>query len=256
MSQQDFARAMGITSGALSNIYSERSRPTANHVSGIHLAFPEVSVNWLMFGEGEMFVKSAGAKDRQSEESGASTMAVGAARIGNKVPAEVAMPIGVREDGLENLAPSSSSAVATLADTPQSQSRGDSQEQDGMPLVDFALAKKPAAVALQPDLFDVVADEGQQSSVPPVAKSRPSASSSADALSSGGGKKIESLAVAPDTLAPEVEASRLAASQQAATIALETPTSATRNIYTSQRRISEIKIFYSDGTYETFLPSR
>lgn len=56
MSQKDFADAIGITPGALSNIYSNRTNATSNHVKGIHKAFPRVNVNWLMFGEGEMYL--------------------------------------------------------------------------------------------------------------------------------------------------------------------------------------------------------
>lgn len=56
MSQKDFADAIGITPGALSNIYSNRTNATSNHVRGIHKAFPRVNVNWLMFGEGEMYL--------------------------------------------------------------------------------------------------------------------------------------------------------------------------------------------------------
>lgn len=66
MSQKDFAEAIGITPGALSNIYSNRTNATSNHVKGIHSAFPQINVNWLMFGEGEMYVS-------QSDETTSST---------------------------------------------------------------------------------------------------------------------------------------------------------------------------------------
>ena len=56
MSQKDFAEAIGIAPGALSNIYSGRTNATGNHVNGIHKAFPNINVNWLMFGEGDMYV--------------------------------------------------------------------------------------------------------------------------------------------------------------------------------------------------------
>ena len=55
MSQQDFARAIGVAPGSLSSLYSERTQPTSNYVYGIHKAFPEINVNWLMFGEGDMY---------------------------------------------------------------------------------------------------------------------------------------------------------------------------------------------------------
>lgn len=56
MTQKEFAEALGIAPGALSNIYIGRTNATGNHVKAIHRAFPQINVNWLMFGEGEMYV--------------------------------------------------------------------------------------------------------------------------------------------------------------------------------------------------------
>lgn len=55
MSQQDFANALGITPGSLSGILNERTKPTNNHTQAVHRAFPEVNINWLLFGEGNMY---------------------------------------------------------------------------------------------------------------------------------------------------------------------------------------------------------
>lgn len=60
MSQQDFAKAIGVAPGSLSSVYSERTQPTNNYVQGIHKAFPDININWLMFGEGEMYVDKSG----------------------------------------------------------------------------------------------------------------------------------------------------------------------------------------------------
>ena len=57
MSQQDFAKAIGVAPGSLSSIYSGRTQPTNNYVNGIHQAFPDININWLMFGEGDMYVE-------------------------------------------------------------------------------------------------------------------------------------------------------------------------------------------------------
>ena len=54
MSQQDFAKAIGVAPGSLSSVYSGRTEPSTNFIKGIHAAFPEVDTNWLVFGEGEM----------------------------------------------------------------------------------------------------------------------------------------------------------------------------------------------------------
>lgn len=54
LSQQDFAKAIGVSPGSLSSVYSGRTEPSANFIKGIHAAFPDVNTNWLIFGEGEM----------------------------------------------------------------------------------------------------------------------------------------------------------------------------------------------------------
>ncbi len=69
MSQKDFAEAIGIAPGALSNIYSGRTNATGNHVQGIHKAFPNINVNWLMFGEGEMYVGGGETKPENHDEN-------------------------------------------------------------------------------------------------------------------------------------------------------------------------------------------
>lgn len=54
MSQQDFAARLGISPASLSSILTGRTNPTSKHIMGIHQGFPEINVNWLMFGEGTM----------------------------------------------------------------------------------------------------------------------------------------------------------------------------------------------------------
>lgn len=55
MDQKEFAAALKISPSSLSNIFNGRSNPTSNHVSAIHRRFPEININWLMFGEGDMY---------------------------------------------------------------------------------------------------------------------------------------------------------------------------------------------------------
>lgn len=54
MSQKEFANELCIAEGTLSSIFSGRTKPSNNIVYSIHERFPEVSISWLMFGEGEM----------------------------------------------------------------------------------------------------------------------------------------------------------------------------------------------------------
>ena len=53
MSQQDFAAKLEISAASLSSIFTGRTRPTNNHVQAIHKAFPEININWILFGEGD-----------------------------------------------------------------------------------------------------------------------------------------------------------------------------------------------------------
>lgn len=59
LNQQEFSKKIRISSASISNILAGRSNPTHNHVMAIHAALPEVNVNWLMFGEGDMFGSTA-----------------------------------------------------------------------------------------------------------------------------------------------------------------------------------------------------
>ncbi len=58
MSQQNFAQFLGISSASLSSIFTGRTKPTLNHVDAIRKKFPEINLDWLMFGSGNMFLDS------------------------------------------------------------------------------------------------------------------------------------------------------------------------------------------------------
>lgn len=59
--QQDFAARLQISPASLSSIFTGRTNPTNNHVMAVHRAFPEININWLMFGEGSMLVNGINA---------------------------------------------------------------------------------------------------------------------------------------------------------------------------------------------------
>ena len=62
MSQKEFASTLCIAEGTLSGIFTGRTRPTNNIVNAIHECFPHISINWLMFGEGEMLLDGASSQ--------------------------------------------------------------------------------------------------------------------------------------------------------------------------------------------------
>lgn len=55
--QQEFAKVLQISPSTLSSIFNGRTRPTNNHTMAIHHAFPNLNINWLLFGEGQMYDK-------------------------------------------------------------------------------------------------------------------------------------------------------------------------------------------------------
>ena len=66
MSQKEFAATLCIAEGTLSGIFTGRTRPTNNIVNAIHECFPHISINWLMFGEGEMLLDGAPSQPSNS----------------------------------------------------------------------------------------------------------------------------------------------------------------------------------------------
>lgn len=55
MNQQAFAATTHISPATLSNIFSEKTRPTLAHVEAITKYFPQVSMQWLVAGIGDMY---------------------------------------------------------------------------------------------------------------------------------------------------------------------------------------------------------
>lgn len=67
LTQKEFAAKLCVAEGTLSSIFNGRTKPTNNLVNAVHTFFPEVSINWLMFGEGDMY--AAAPLDLPSAES-------------------------------------------------------------------------------------------------------------------------------------------------------------------------------------------
>ena len=67
MTQQTFADFLGISSASLSSIFNGRTKPTLNTVEAIRNKFSKISLDWLMYGNGPMFM------DQQPSPEGASS---------------------------------------------------------------------------------------------------------------------------------------------------------------------------------------
>lgn len=57
MSQQVFAQFIEMSPASLSSIFNGRTKPTLNIVEAIKKKIPDISVDWLMFGSGPMYVE-------------------------------------------------------------------------------------------------------------------------------------------------------------------------------------------------------
>lgn len=53
---RQFAEAIGIQPSGMSHILSGRNNPSLDFVMKVVKRWPEININWLMFGKGEMFV--------------------------------------------------------------------------------------------------------------------------------------------------------------------------------------------------------
>ena len=67
MTQQVFANYIGTNPATLSGIFNDRTRPTINIIESIKKKFPDISLEWLMFGEGDMY---SSAHTGEHEENG------------------------------------------------------------------------------------------------------------------------------------------------------------------------------------------
>ena len=55
MTQQVFADFLQQSPATLSSIFNHRTRPTLNIVDAIKAKIPNISIEWLLYGTGEMF---------------------------------------------------------------------------------------------------------------------------------------------------------------------------------------------------------
>lgn len=66
MTQQTFANFLGISPATLSSIFLGRTKPTLNTVESINSKFPNINLDWLMFGKGFMFNNQDDTADSSS----------------------------------------------------------------------------------------------------------------------------------------------------------------------------------------------
>ncbi len=92
MSQKEFASTLCIAEGTLSGIFTGRTRPTNNIVNAIHECFPHISINWLMFGEGDMLLDGSSSQPSEAASGQADLFTQGTAPSAEANPAPVPAP--------------------------------------------------------------------------------------------------------------------------------------------------------------------
>lgn len=118
MTQQTFANFIGISPATLSGILSERTKPTLGTVEAINNKFPNISLDWLMFGKGPMF------QEEDNGENLSSTPQDGGATI------EQALDFG--GDGMQPDLFSGAAAHGTAIPTATNRADGQSQPRRGV----------------------------------------------------------------------------------------------------------------------------
>lgn len=66
LTQQSFAQLLEISPAQLSGIYNGRTKPTLNIVDAIHRKFPQVRIEWLLYGLPPMYVSDATSVNGES----------------------------------------------------------------------------------------------------------------------------------------------------------------------------------------------
>ena len=69
MTQQVFADFLDQSPATLSSIFNGRTRPTLNIVDAIRMKIPDINIEWLLYGTGDMYVTHP--SDKNEENSGA-----------------------------------------------------------------------------------------------------------------------------------------------------------------------------------------
>lgn len=69
MTQQEFSDYIGLAPATLSSIFNGRTRPTLNVVEALKKKIPNISIDWLMFGSGDMFLPSQGDESEFDQSS-------------------------------------------------------------------------------------------------------------------------------------------------------------------------------------------
>ena len=100
MSQKEFAQFTGISEGSLSGVFNGRTRPSLQMVESIHEHLSNVSVEWILFGTGPMYIDNSASSDSSddvqtidsSDQSVVQPEALSPSLFGNQEPTMAQQP--------------------------------------------------------------------------------------------------------------------------------------------------------------------
>jgi transcriptional regulator with XRE-family HTH domain len=69
MTQQVFAQFIEMSPASLSSIFNGRTKPTLNIIEAIRKKIPDISIDWLMFGSGPMYLERGNTNQAGSSPS-------------------------------------------------------------------------------------------------------------------------------------------------------------------------------------------
>lgn len=196
LSQQDFAARLGVSPATLSSILNGRTGASNKIVQAIHHAFPEVNINWLIFGEGSM-VSDGAESDEVGNMNAEETALGGYSESGSASPGDGGYLVAGES---LHVTPADSYLPAGGGDLFNSSIAEDSRK---------AVAPQHQAASLQRTTTSPRTPQGVQRGV-------------LQHVLGTGREEIQKIA---------------------------------NNVDMLKREIREIRVFFSDGTYETFGPS-
>ena len=168
ISARQFAEEIGIQPSGMSHILSGRNNPSLDFVMKVIRRYPEIDINWLMFGKGEMYEAHprVAAYRTASPTPMATTPTKPAAAVqppvakqreavqgdlfGQPVESGVNEMRRERNTGNENLVQSFYMSEATQAAVPQSVAQSSSVGGEAVAAVPAALQQESVATALNP----------------------------------------------------------------------------------------------------------
>lgn len=217
LSQQDFAKRLGVAPATLSSIFTGRTNPTLNQVQAVIAAYPEISISWLLTGQGEMFNEGHVA-----------------------APATSGLEVELT-DG------SASSPASSLFDDAAQAGDGAYRAGDGAYHTGDGAHQAGNGAGLTGDGALHLGDG--------VSLSGYSASAAGAAHTARGMQGASPSSAYPAQSAPAAASRSLreapASYRDPRTVAAPAVTLDART-----RKIREIRVFFSDGTYESFVPSK